>query len=109
MGQALAVMRMELRRGVSWRSFWVIAMAFAPVVIIAAHAIEDHTHPLEQETLILNGIVQIYYVRFGLFFGCLALFLRLVRGEVAERPLRRSWSASSSRARSRRSSCSGRG
>ncbi|PYQ46202.1 MAG: hypothetical protein DMF77_01935 [Acidobacteria bacterium] len=87
MGQAFAVMRMELRRGVSWRSFWVIAMAFAPTVIIAAHAIEDHTHPLEQETLILNGIVQIYYVRFGIFFGCLGVFLRLVRGEVAERTL----------------------
>jgi ABC-type transport system involved in multi-copper enzyme maturation permease subunit len=78
---------MELRRGVSWRSLWVLVMAFAPVVIIAAHAIADHTHPLEQETLILNGIVQIYYVRFGIFFGCLGLFLRLVGGEVAERTL----------------------
>ena len=85
--QAWAVARMELRRGVSWRSLWVLVMAFAPVVIIAAHAIADHTHPLEQETLILNGIVQIYYVRCGIFFGCLGLFLRLVRGEVAERTL----------------------
>jgi ABC-type transport system involved in multi-copper enzyme maturation permease subunit len=85
--QAWAVARMELRRGVSWRSLWVILMAFAPVVIIAAHALEDHTHRLEEETLILNGIVQIYYVRFGIFFGCLGIFLRLVRGEVAERTL----------------------
>jgi ABC-type transport system involved in multi-copper enzyme maturation permease subunit len=87
MGQAWAVMRMELRRSVSWRSFWVIAMAFAPAVIIAAHAIEDHIHHLEEETLILNGILQIYYVRCGIFFGCLGIFLRLVRGEVAERTL----------------------
>ena len=43
MGQAWAVMRMELRRSVSWRSFWVIAMAFAPTVIIAAHAIGQGT------------------------------------------------------------------
>ena len=86
-GQAWAVARMELRRGISWRSLWIIVMAFAPVVIIAAHAIEDHTHQLQEETLILNGIVQIYYVRFGIFFGCLGLFLRLVRGEVAERTL----------------------
>jgi ABC-type transport system involved in multi-copper enzyme maturation permease subunit len=85
--QAWAVARMELRRGISWRSLWIIVMAFAPVVIIAAHAIQDHTHPLQEETLILNGIVQIYYVRFGIFFGCLGLFLRLVRGEVAERTL----------------------
>ena len=85
--QAWAVARMELRRGVSWRSLWVIAMAFAPVVIIAAHALKDHTHRLEEEMLIVNGIVQIYYVRCGIFFGCLGLFLRLVRGEVAERTL----------------------
>jgi ABC-type transport system involved in multi-copper enzyme maturation permease subunit len=87
MGQVWAVMRMELRRSVSWRSLWILVMAFAPVVIIAAHAIGDHTHQLEDETLILNGIVQIYYVRCGIFFGCLGLFLRLVRGEVAERTL----------------------
>jgi len=87
MAQAWAVARMELRRSISWRSLWVLVMAFAPVVIIAAHAIGDHTHQLEDETLILNGIVQIYYVRCGIFFGCLGLFLRLVRGEVAERTL----------------------
>jgi ABC-type transport system involved in multi-copper enzyme maturation permease subunit len=87
LGQAWAVARMELRRGVSWRSLWVLMMAFAPVVIIAAHALEDHMHRLDEETLILNGIVQIYYVRCGIFFGCLGLFLRLVRGEVAERTL----------------------
>ena len=85
--QAWAVARMELRRGVSWRSLWVILMAFAPVVVIAAHVIEDHSHHFEEETLILNGIVQIYYIRCGIFFGCLGIFLRLVRGEMAERTL----------------------
>ena len=87
MGQAWAVMRMELRRSVSWRSLWLFVMAFAPVVIIAAHAIEDHSHRLDDETLVINGILQIYYVRCGIFFGCLGIFLRLVRGEVAERTL----------------------
>ena len=86
-GQAWAVARMELRRGISWRSLWIIVMAFAPVLIIAAHALGDDTHNLDDETLVLNGIVQIYYVRCGIFFGCLGLFLRLVRGEVAERTL----------------------
>jgi ABC-type transport system involved in multi-copper enzyme maturation permease subunit len=86
-GQAWAVARMELRRGVSWRSLWIIVMAFAPVAIIAAHALGDDTHHLEDEALVLNGIVQLYYVRCGIFFGCLGLFLRLVRGEVAERTL----------------------
>ena len=87
LGPVWAVMRMELRRGVSWLSLWLFVMAFAPVTIISAHAIGDHTHPLVQETLILNGILQIYYVRCGIFFGCLGIFLRLVRGEVAEKTL----------------------
>jgi ABC-type transport system involved in multi-copper enzyme maturation permease subunit len=82
-----AVMRMELGRGLSWRRLWLFAMAFAPVVIITAHAIGDHSHSLQNETLIINGIVQIYYVRCGIFFGCLGLFLHLVRGEMAERTL----------------------
>jgi ABC-type transport system involved in multi-copper enzyme maturation permease subunit len=87
MGQVWAVMRMELRRSVSWRSLWLFVMAFAPVVIITGHAIEDHSHHLDDETLIINGILQIYYVRCGIFFGCLGVFMRLVRGELAEKTL----------------------
>jgi ABC-type transport system involved in multi-copper enzyme maturation permease subunit len=86
--QAFEVMRSELFRMFSiWRSLWLLGLAFAPVVIIAGHALNDHRHGLDEETLILAGIVQAYYVRFGIFFGCLWIFLRLVRGEVAERTL----------------------
>ncbi|HUG52916.1 MAG TPA: hypothetical protein VMR21_04925 [Vicinamibacteria bacterium] len=86
--QVREVMRLELTRSVSgWRSLWLVWFAFAPVLIIGAHALQDHDHRLEHETLILAGIVQIFYVRFGIFFGALGLFLRLFRGEVAERTL----------------------
>ena len=86
--QLWLVMRAELRRTFSfWRSLWLVMLAFAPVVILTAHAINDTHCNLEEETLILAGIVQAYYVRFGIFFGCLWIFLRLVRGEVAERTL----------------------
>src|SRR6185503_6966782 len=86
--QLWQVMRAELGRTFSfWRSVWLLALAFAPAVIITAHAIYDHGCRLEEETLILAGIVQAYYVRFGIFFGCLWTFMRLVRGEVAERTL----------------------
>jgi ABC-type transport system involved in multi-copper enzyme maturation permease subunit len=86
--QVLAVMRLELRRSFSaWRSLWLLFLAFAPAMVIAAHGLEDHTHGLEEETVVLAAIVQFFYVRFGIFFGCLGIFLRLVRGEVAERTL----------------------
>jgi len=90
--QVAAVARVELRRTISWRTVWLLLMAFAPVVIVTAHALFDEhgmqgAHRFEEETLILSGIIQIYYVRAGIFFGCLGVFLRLVRGEVAERTL----------------------
>jgi ABC-type transport system involved in multi-copper enzyme maturation permease subunit len=86
--QAGEAMRMELLRTFSaWRSLWLLFLAFAPAFIIAAHAIHDRHCDLPKETLILAGIIQLYYVRFGVFFGCLGIFVRLVRGEVAERTL----------------------
>jgi ABC-type transport system involved in multi-copper enzyme maturation permease subunit len=86
--QLWQVMRTELARTFSfWRSLWVLGLAFAPVAIVTGHAINDEHCNLEEETLILAGIIQAYYVRFAIFFGCLWIFMRLVRGEVAERTL----------------------
>jgi len=61
--------------------------------IIAAHAIQDRHCDLAEETLILGGITQLDYVRFVVFFGCLGIFVRLVRGELAERTLHYSFLA----------------
>jgi ABC-type transport system involved in multi-copper enzyme maturation permease subunit len=87
-GQVWEVMRMELGRSVSpWRNLWLLALALAPVAIIAVHAVHDANHKLPEETMILSGIVQLFYVRCGIFFGCLGIFVRLFRGEVSERTL----------------------
>lgn len=86
--QAWETMRMELARTFTlWGSLRLLFLAFAPAFIIAAHAIKDRHCHLQEETLILGGIIQLYYVRFGIFFGCLGIFVRLVRGELAERTL----------------------
>jgi ABC-type transport system involved in multi-copper enzyme maturation permease subunit len=86
--QAWQTMRMELARTFTvWGSLRLLFLAFAPAFIIAAHAIKDRHCNLHEETLILGGIIQLYYVRFGVFFGCLGIFVRLVRGELAERTL----------------------
>jgi ABC-type transport system involved in multi-copper enzyme maturation permease subunit len=37
--------------------------------------------------VVLAGVVQLYYVRLGIFFGCLGIFSRLIRGEMIERSL----------------------
>jgi ABC-type transport system involved in multi-copper enzyme maturation permease subunit len=88
LAQVRAVVRGELRRGLSpWRNLWLFALALAPVVLIAMHGAHDRDHRLEEETLVLSGVMQVFYVRCGIFFGCLGVFVRLFRGEIAERTL----------------------
>jgi hypothetical protein len=87
--QALAVMRLEMGRTFSIRrSLWLLFLAFAPTFIISMHAVHDKVnHYPNEETVILAGIIQVFYIRFAIFFGCLGLALRLFRGEVAEKTL----------------------
>lgn len=88
--QAQRLTRIELRRNLfSWRASWIYFLAFVPVVIISIHALMDEHSPysLSEDTQVLAGIVQFYYIRLGVFFGCLGIFSRLIRGEMIERSL----------------------
>jgi len=85
--QAWAMAKWDLRRIASWRNAWLPIMAFAPVLIILADATKDRQHRLEDETVVLGAILQIFYVRFSIYFACLGMFMRVVRGEIAERTL----------------------
>jgi ABC-type transport system involved in multi-copper enzyme maturation permease subunit len=69
------------------RSLWLFFLAFAPAFIIGGHALKSTGCSLEADTMVLAAIVQLFYVRFGIFFGCLGLSMRLLRGEVAEKTL----------------------
>ncbi len=90
--QALTIARIDLRRGLfSRRAWWVYLMAFAPVVLVGAHAIIDSSQRsgayLDEDTKVLAGIFQIYYMSLGIFFACMGIFTWLFRGEVAEKSL----------------------
>ena len=88
--QARRMTRIELRRNLfSWRATWIYFLAFIPAFIILIHTLVD-THPafqLADDTNVLAGIIQLYYIRLGVFFGCLGIFSRLIRGEMIERSL----------------------
>ena len=88
--QAYRLTRIELRRNLfSWKATWIYFLAFVPTFIIFIHMVVD-THPafqLSDDTNILAGIIQLYYIRLGVFFGCLGIFSRLIRGEMIERSL----------------------
>ncbi len=88
--QALRLTRIEVRRNLfSWKAAWIYFLAFIPAAIILIHTIFDPHHPgqIEQDTNILAGILEFYYIRLGIFFGCLGIFSRLIRGEMIERSL----------------------
>src|ERR1035441_10396249 len=80
--QARRLVRIEIRRNLfSWKAAWIYFLAFIPAVIIFIHLLVD-THPasdLSLDTIILADIVQFYYIRLGIFFGCLGIFSRLDR------------------------------
>jgi ABC-type transport system involved in multi-copper enzyme maturation permease subunit len=89
--QTLAILRIEIRKTL-WmrRGIWIYLLAFAPVALIALHAIDSpmgkHCN-IPQDTEILAGIFQVFYLRFAIFFGCLGLFSWLFRGEIVEKTL----------------------
>ena len=88
--QARRLTSIEVRRNLfSWRASWIYFLAFIPTLIIFIHLAFD-THPLiamPDDTNVLAGVVQFYYIRLGVFFGCLGIFSRLIRGEMTERSL----------------------
>ncbi len=88
--QARRLTRIEVRRNLfSWRATWIYFLAFVPTIILLIHAVFDRDGKLamSEDTMVLAGIVQFYYIRLGIFFGCLGIFSRLIRGEMVERSL----------------------
>lgn len=82
--------RIELRRNLlSPRAWWVYILAFIPTAMLLIHMLlETHADlQMAEDTTVLAGVVQLYYLRLGVFFGCLGIFSRLIRGEMVERSL----------------------
>ncbi|MBZ5532629.1 MAG: hypothetical protein LAO20_14445 [Acidobacteriia bacterium] len=86
-----AILRIELKKAV-WmrRSIWIYLVAFAPALFIAIQFLREPlggSSDLNESTEILSVVFQVYYLRFGIFFGCLGLFSWLFRGEIVEKSL----------------------
>jgi hypothetical protein len=88
--QGRRLVRIELNRNLfSCKAIWIYFLAFAPTVILLIHFLFEthHSFGISDDTDVFAGIVQFYYIRLGIFFGCLGIFSRLVRGEMIERSL----------------------
>jgi ABC-type transport system involved in multi-copper enzyme maturation permease subunit len=88
--QARRLVRIEVRRNLlTRRAWWIYFLAFVPTLILFIHLFKSR-HPqweMTEDSMVLAGIVQFYYIRLGIFFGCLGIFSRLIRGEMIERSL----------------------
>ena len=89
--QLSAIVRIELKRAL-WmrRSIWIYLIALGPAAIIGLHALNSPLGrycSISQDTTILGEIFQLFYIRVGIFFGCMGLFTWLFRGDVVEKSL----------------------
>src|SRR4051812_19621659 len=93
--QLQTIVRLEIKKNFfRWRGLWVYFLAFGPAIIITLHTIGSLAHPegmghhaLEEDTNVMAGIFRLFYLRLGIYFGCMGIFTRLFRGEMMERSL----------------------
>lgn len=93
--QTASIVWMELKRNfITKRGFWIYLLAAAPAVIVWLHSIVTMQrggarlgHDLAKDTTILAILFQVFFLRPGVFFGCVGIFTYLFRGEFVERSL----------------------
>jgi ABC-type transport system involved in multi-copper enzyme maturation permease subunit len=88
------VLRLELKKTfLSKRAWWIYVLALGPLVVVLIHwALESRSrehgnHSLGEDSLIFAGIFMFYYLRAGIFFGCMGIFANLFRGEMLEKTM----------------------
>jgi ABC-type transport system involved in multi-copper enzyme maturation permease subunit len=76
------------------RGWWVYLLALGPLAITILHWVfeatrgrHDGSHSIGEDSLVFAGLFHFYYLRLGIFFGCVGIFSNLFRGEMLEKTL----------------------
>src|SRR5580658_7563145 len=90
--QITVLVRTEVRRNLfTRRRIGFHLLAWIPVLLLLVHNIFDRRNidpaQIENDTLVLAGIIQLYYFRLGICFACMGIFTWLFRGEMVQRTL----------------------
>lgn len=90
--QIVAVVRLELRKTFfARRGLWIYILALVPILIYAGHSIVQlrSGRPCDfgLDTNIFATVFQFFYLRLAIFFGCVGIFMNLIRGEMLDRSL----------------------
>lgn len=91
-GQIGVLVRNEVGRNLfSRRRLWVYFLAFIPVVFLLIRNMVSRGQfddaYIQDQTEALAVLIQLYYVRLGIFFACMGIFTWLFRGEIVQRTL----------------------
>jgi ABC-type transport system involved in multi-copper enzyme maturation permease subunit len=91
MRQIAGVLRLELKKTfLSKRGWWIYFLALGPVLLVTIHWLVRNgggRHSLGEDSLVFAGIFMFYYLRAGIFFGCMGIFSNLFRAEMLEKTL----------------------
>lgn len=90
--QILAVIRLEWKKTFfAKRGLWIYLLALLPLAMFTAHSIVViRTHrPADfgEDTNVFATVFQFFYLRLAIFFGCVGIFMNLIRGEMLDRSL----------------------
>jgi ABC-type transport system involved in multi-copper enzyme maturation permease subunit len=90
--QVASILRLELKKSpFSKRAWWIYILTLGPVLITGLHSLLsgriERGHTMGEDNMIFAGMFQVYFLRLGIFFGCLGIFSNLFRAEVLERTL----------------------
>ena len=89
--QTLAILRLEMRKNFAGkRAVPVYLLAAAPVLLFGAHAVLspncEHCDP-GRTGIVYAGVFQLFVLRLAIFFGCVAIFMNLFRGDMLDKTL----------------------
>ncbi len=91
--QIAGVLRLELKKTfLSKRGWWIYFLALGPVVLTLIHWLFESRrsggrHSLGEDSIVFAALFVFYYLRAGIFFGCMGIFSNLFRGEMLEKTL----------------------
>ena len=90
--QILAVIRLEWKKTFfARRGLWIYILALMPLTLFTIHTIFDitqhHSSDFGESTNIFATVFQFFYLRLAIFFGCVGIFMNLIRGEMLDRSL----------------------
>jgi len=92
LAQIVAVIRLELRKTFfAKRGLWIYILAGLPLFLFSVRdfaVIHYHQNAdIGQDTNIFAGVFQFFFLRLAIFFGCVGIFMNLIRGEMLDRSL----------------------